>query len=111
MNPDASNGGKAEANAIGVRERDRREFLIDVCAFANASGGDLVLGIRTKDGSADEVCGIEVVDPDEEKQRLINLVRDGLEPRVSGLDTKWLPIEGTRGVMIVRIPRSWLASV
>ena len=98
-----------KANAIGVNERDKREFLADICAFANASGGDLVLGVRTKDGLADEVCGIEVANPDEEKQRLINLARDGLEPRISGLDTKWLPIGGTRGVMIVRIPRSWSA--
>jgi hypothetical protein len=98
-----------KTNAIGTSERDKREFLADVCAFANASGGDLVLGVRTKDGAADEVCGADVANPDEEKQRLINLVRDGLEPRVSGLDTKWLSIGGTRGVMVVRIPRSWLA--
>jgi hypothetical protein len=98
-----------KANAIGTLDRDKREFLADVCAFANASGGDLVLGLREKDGIADEVCGADVADPDAEKQRLINLVRDGLEPRVSGLDTKWLPIEATRGVMIVRIPRSWSA--
>ena len=64
--------------AIRVLDGDKREFLADVSAFANASGGDLVLGIRTKDGAADEVCGINLVDPDKEKQRLVNIVRDGL---------------------------------
>ena len=64
--------------AIGVLDGDKREFLADVSAFANASGGDLVLGIRTKDGAADEVCGINLVDPDKEKQRLVSIVRDGL---------------------------------
>lgn len=98
-----------KAGPIGGGEKDKREFRADVCAFANASGGDLVLGVQTKDGAADEICGIDVADPDKETQRLINLVRDGLEPRISGLDTKWLPMAGTRGVMIVRVPRSWSA--
>jgi Putative DNA-binding domain len=98
-----------KAEAIGRKEGERREFLADVCAFANASGGDLVLGVKEEDGTAKEPCGIDVANPDEEKQFLVNLVRDGLEPRYSGLDTKWLPMSGTRGVMIVRIPHSWSA--
>jgi Putative DNA-binding domain len=98
-----------KAGAIGVQDREKREFLADVSAFANASGGDLILGVRTKDGAADEVCGIDLTDPDKEKQRLVSIVRDGLEPRVVGMDIAWLRIEGTRGVMVVRIPRSWSA--
>lgn len=94
---------------VGGGDKDKREFLADVCAFANASGGDLVLGVKEEDGTAKEVCGIDVANPDEEKQFLVNLVRDGLEPRYSGLDTKWMPMSGTRGVMIVRVPRSWSA--
>jgi Putative DNA-binding domain len=98
-----------KAVAIGSNERDKREFLADVTAFANAAGGDLILGVRENAGAADEICGIDLNDPDQEKQRLINLVRDGVEPRVSGLDTKWLPTSGTTGVMIIRVPRSWSA--
>ena len=56
-----------------------------------------------------EFVGIEIADPDKERQRLLNVIRDGLEPRLSGLDTKWLPIEGLRGVMVVRTARSWSA--
>jgi len=29
---------------------DTKEFLADVSSFANASGGDLIFGIRAKDG-------------------------------------------------------------
>ncbi len=90
-----------KAEPIGGGDRDKREFLADVCAFANASGGDLILGVMTKDGTADMVCGIDLADPDKEKQRLVNLVRDGLE--------RWFPIEGTRGVIVMRVPRSWSA--
>ncbi len=98
-----------KAEAIGRGDRDKREFLADVCAFANASGGDLILGVQTKDGAADEVCGIEVDNPDEEKLRLINVVQDGLEPRISSLYIEWRPMDGKRGVMVVRVHRSWSA--
>ena len=83
-----------KADAIGTGEKDKREFLANVSAFANASGGDLMLGVKTKDGTADEICGIRLDDPDQEKLRLGNIVRDGLEPRVSGIDMAWLPIGG-----------------
>lgn len=98
-----------KAAAIGGGDRDKREFLADVSAFANASGGDLILGVRTKGGAADEVCGIAVDNPDEEKLRLNNIVRDGVEPRISSLDIGWLPMDEKRGVMVVRVHRSWLA--
>ena len=87
-----------KAEPIGSSDRDKREFLADVCAYANASGGDLILGVTTNEGAADGVVGIDIADPDKEKQRLVNLIRDGLEPRVSGFDTKWLPIKGPREV-------------
>jgi predicted HTH transcriptional regulator len=98
-----------KAERIGGSDGDKREFVADVCAFANASGGDLILGVKEKDGVADEVCGIEVDDPDQEKLRLINIVRDGLDPRISGPEVKWLPMDRDRGVMVVRVHRSWSA--
>ena len=44
--------------------KDKREFLADVTAFANAAGGDLVFGVSTRDGVAAQVEGIELDDPD-----------------------------------------------
>jgi Putative DNA-binding domain len=98
-----------KTDAIGLLDRDKREFLADVSAFANAAGGDLILGVRTKDGAAEEVCGIDLADPDKEKQRLFSIARDGLEPRLVGMDIAWLRMDGPRGVMVVRVPRSWSA--
>ena len=91
-----------KAAAIGRSDEDRRELLADVCAFANASGGDLILGVKEKEGAADEVCGIEVADQDDERLFLTNLVRGGLEPRYSGLDTKWLPIRPRPNIRVTR---------
>jgi hypothetical protein len=98
-----------KAQAIGLADGEKREFLRDVSAFANASGGDLVLGVTEKDGAADEVCGIDLPDPDKEKQRLVNIVREGLEPRLVGMDIDWLELEKPRGIMVIRVPRSWSA--
>lgn len=94
---------------IGTADRDKREFLADVTAFANASGGDLVLGVGTAEGVASEIQGIELVDPDNEKLRLGDLIRSGAEPRLTQFDMTWVPIAGTRGVFVIRVPRSWTA--
>ncbi|MFI4996534.1 MAG: helix-turn-helix domain-containing protein [Hyphomicrobiales bacterium] len=94
---------------IGNSDRDKREFLADVSAFANASGGDIVLGIKTKDGAAAEITGVAIDDVDKEKLRLGDIIRFGLEPRLSGVDMAWVPIEGSRGVLVIRVSRSWVA--
>ncbi len=98
-----------KAEGVGGREDDKREFLADVSAFANASGGDIVFGIRERAGVPEEVAGYELDDPEAEKLRLGSLIRTGLEPRLSTADMRWIPISGKRGVMVVRVPRSWAA--
>jgi hypothetical protein len=84
--------------------------VADVSAFANASGGDIVIGIQTQDGVASAIAGVSLADVDKEKLRLGDLIRMGVEPRLTHFDIEWFPIAGTQqGVMIVRIPRSWAA--
>jgi hypothetical protein len=94
---------------VGSAEKDRREFVADVTAFANAAGGEIVFGVATKDGVASDVTGITLADPDKEKLRLGDLIRTATEPRLTNFDMEWLPMEGNIGVLIVRIPRSWIA--
>ena len=36
----------------GTDDKSRNEFLKDVCALANSSGGDILYGIREKSGRA-----------------------------------------------------------
>jgi Putative DNA-binding domain len=95
--------------SVGASERDRREFVADVTAFANASGGDIVLGVATADGVASAVEGIELADADKEKLRLGDLIRSGTEPRLMQFDMVWIPTEGARGFLVIRVPRSWQA--
>lgn len=86
---------------IGKLDKDRKEFLADVSAFANASGGDIIFGVQEIGGVATDVPGIDLPDPDKEKLRLENLIRDGFEPRLTNIGMRWLAIAGTCGVLVI----------
>jgi predicted HTH transcriptional regulator len=42
----------------GRNDADKREFLADISAFANSSGGDLLFGIKEEDGLPIGIPGI-----------------------------------------------------
>lgn len=90
----------------GNSDGDRREFLKDVTALANATGGHLIVGIDAKDGVARSLVPLQDGAIDAEFQRLESLLRDGVEPRVSGIRMRAVQVDGG-AVLIVRVPRSW----
>jgi len=94
---------------VGNSDRERKEFLADVTAFANAAGGDIVFGVTEKDGAAAEVPGIALPDSDKEKLRLGSLIRESTEPRLANFGMLWLPIGDDIGVLVLRVARSWVA--
>jgi hypothetical protein len=59
-----------KSTCVGGSDKDRREFVADVTAFANALGGDIVFGVAEEDGVASGVPGIKLPNPDHEKLRL-----------------------------------------
>src|SRR6267378_4507497 len=69
----------------GSSDRERSEFLKDICALANADGGDLVYGITEAAGQATAPDPITGEAPDAAKRRLAQVADAGLEPRVVGL--------------------------
>lgn len=91
----------------GNSDKDKKEFLADISAFANAAGGDLIYGIKEVDGEPIEVCGLQIPNVDAEKLRLENIIRDGVEPRISGLSIRAIPVQTSKVAIIIRIPRSW----
>lgn len=100
----------------GGADQDKREFLADVSSFANAIGGDLIYGAREKrdetgkpTGTPEAIVGVDVANLDQTTQRLENVLRDGIAPRVPGI--RLWPVAGfERGpALIVRVPRSWAA--
>lgn len=90
-------------------DSDKKEFLADITAFANTSGGDIIYGISEKSGIPDSLDGIGIEDLDSLKQQIENILRDGLEPRISGILIR--EIEKQKGIyfLMIRIPKSWIS--
>lgn len=91
----------------GRSDADGKEFLADVCSFANATGGDLLYGMEEAGGVAVSVPGVGVADPDAETLRLDSIVRSGLDPRLVGLRIRAVSLSGRGHAFVVRVPRSF----
>lgn len=85
----------------------RREFLKDVSALANSSGGHIVIGMTEADGGAGGLMAVDA--PDEQITRMENTARDGLQPRVQGIRMKAISLMGGGAAIVISVPRSWNA--
>jgi hypothetical protein len=92
-------------------KEDKKEFLADVSAFANAAGGDLLYGISEKrdsgttTGIPESAVGIKGFNEDSDIRRLESMIRDGISPR---LNVKIKKIDGFQDglCLLIRIPDS-----
>jgi len=96
-----------KVNLPGNSDRDKKEFLADVSSFANSSGGDLLFGVNEEKGVPTDAHGLTGINPDKEIQRLDNVLRDGLDPRIPGVQMRAVEGFPQGPVLLVRIPRSW----
>jgi len=100
----------------GSKDSDRKEFLADISSFANASGGDVIYGIKAavdeigkKTGEPEKIAPLLGRTADEVKLQIESLIRTGIEPRIS-VHVKEISGYGDDGngfVIIVRIPQSF----
>jgi len=88
-------------------DSQRKEFLADVSSFANSGGGDIVYGIEESNGVASEVCGITGFDQDSEYLRIEEIIRNGIEPRIVGLQLNSVILKSGNTALVVRIPSSF----
>ncbi len=91
----------------GNTDTDKKEFLADISSFSNSSGGDLIYGVVEDQGMPKALDGLDIGDFDQIKQRLENLVRDGIEPRIPSLNIQPVPLSNTRTALVIRVPKSW----
>lgn len=96
-----------KSEIYGNSDSDKRELLKDVSSFANAHGGHLILGIQEANGIATKLVGVKCDDPDAEILRMVQILRSGIEPVISGTQIKALPLDKDRCAFLLRIPRSW----
>lgn len=93
---------------------EKKEFLKDVCSFANASGGYLIFGVEElrdsnykKTGLPGQIFGIENV-TDQTLISMLDILRAGIQPRIQGVVVSPLIGKFSKGpVIVMYIPRSW----
>lgn len=90
----------------GGKDDDKKEFLADVSSLANAGGGDLIFGIDADEGVPMRFAPLDII-PDAAKLAWEASIRDGIEPRIPGVQVKEVEVEGGH-VLLFRIPRSWV---
>ena len=100
----------------GPQDSDKKEFLADISSFANASGGDVIYGIKAavdekgkKTGEPETIVPVQGVNADEAKLQIENIVRAGLEPRIQ-ICVKEISGYGDDGkgfVILIRISQSF----
>jgi hypothetical protein len=106
----------AEGKAIDYKETlpgntddNKKEFLADVTSFANTAGGHLIFGMREKASVPTEFTPIAGMDIDREPLRLLNLIRDGMQPRMPAPAIQLVPLPGGGHALVIRIPRGYNA--
>lgn len=87
----------------GNSSAERKECLYDITAFANAYGGDIIIGIDTRGHKPVSIVGLTGaadLQSDIQKRAIA-----GVDPRIPGLQIH--PIPTSAGdVLLIRIPRS-----
>lgn len=92
-------------------DNEKKEFLADVSSFANASGGDLIIGIieNRHTGEPIELAGINLVNPDQEILKLDSIIRDGIQPRIPSVEIQKISLSNSNFAFVIRIQQSWIA--
>jgi len=93
----------------GGNDEAKREFLADVSSFANTSGGDLIFGMDEAAGLPTGFPGVASPNMDIEIQRLENILRTGLEPRLPGVEMRAVDLGAGNHLPIIRVRQSWAA--
>lgn len=90
----------------GGNEKSRHELLADTSAFANSSGGDVIYGVDEDGEGRASVVVPQVGNADVEARRIQDILMNGVEPRIPGLQVHPVAVDGGF-VLVVRVPQSW----
>ncbi|MBY0344796.1 MAG: putative DNA binding domain-containing protein [Sphingomonadales bacterium] len=88
-----------------VNDRGKAEFLKDVCAMANASGGIILYGIDEVDGCASSLTTESIPDSDQVIRRLAQISQDNIEPALR-VSFSVIDVSGYQ-VLAAEVPQSF----
>jgi hypothetical protein len=88
----------------GTADKDKREFVRDVVAFANSAGGHIIFGIGQSKGLPTELVPISEDKIDGAKLRLEGIIRTSIEPTIQGLKIESVKLSSGYA-LIIEIPR------
>lgn len=83
-------------------DESKKEFLADVSSFANTDGGDIIFGVLEDKTEIKKDFGIEIENTDIEIQRLENIIRDGISPRID-VSLQIIEVGDRKFILIIRI--------
>jgi hypothetical protein len=85
----------------------KQEFLLDIVSFLNYQGGQIFVGVDEIEGRPKfPIKGIDLHNLDTLKQKIENLLRDSIEPRIQGIQMNPKELNGTPCLEIV-IPNGY----
>lgn len=100
----------------GSQDSDKKEFLADISALANASGGDLIYGISEQrdskgkpTGVPERIDGVKVDNFDALRLQIDQIIAAGIAPRIMGIEIEKIEQAPHEPVIVIRIPQSLLA--
>lgn len=91
----------------GKSDQDKSKFRSDVCAFANADGGDIVYGISEQDGKAAALAPTDpAIESTDKLQLRLGQLLDDIEPRVHGVRFHHVLLSNGY-ITVMRVPASF----
>lgn len=93
-----------KADLPGNADASKRDYLADLCSFANVIGGHIVYGMEEQGGLPTALPGLSV-DIDQAILRLENMARDGIRPAIAGLEFIRVPLAAGNAAIVVVIPK------
>lgn len=78
-------------------------FKKDVCAFANAQGGYLFMGLDEDNGLATSIVGIDDVGIDDYNLAISNALSSSIEPSRPAYESHLIPLDNKKCILIIHV--------